>query len=399
MKLRVLRFLDLAVEYLFYGVIFFIPISITMIGTFAGMAIVFFLIKKILSPDFTNIKANKVLFLFLLLFFIFMGLSLFNSGPLVVKSLKTLFIKWGRFLLFFWAIIDTFQDAKRIVKAVYVILFSAVLVGCSTITQKYFGFEFLRLRASLGGPDYITGPFKSPNSLAAYLICVIPIVFSISLSKAKQIIVRLSLFLITGMLIVVLSWTGSRGGLVGFIACLFFLVLIVNYYRFKKWVGFLFLSIFVFSVPVTALALYLYTNRNDSDRFILARGAWKMINENPLLGKGIGTFMDYCAQYTNSYRVYYAHNCYLQIWAESGIFSLLCFLALVGCVFYRSFKVSLRTPRSLNYFLLIGLTAGLVGFLVHSFFEVHLYSFQLSFIFWTLLGLTVALSSSLDKGN
>ena len=31
-----------------------------------------------------------------------------------------------------------------------------------------------------------------------------------------------------------------------------------------------------------------------------------------------------------------------------------------------------------------------------SFFEVHLYSFQLSFLFWTVLGLTVALSSSLE---
>ena len=82
MKLRVLRFLDAAVEYAIYGVIFFIPISITMIGTFAGMAIVFFLIKKILSPNFTSIKANKLLFLFLLLFFVFMGLSLFNSGQL-----------------------------------------------------------------------------------------------------------------------------------------------------------------------------------------------------------------------------------------------------------------------------------------------------------------------------
>ena len=114
MKLRVLRFLDVAVEYAIYGVIFSIPISITMIGTFAGMAIVFFLVKKILSPDFTSIKANKMLFLFLLLFFFFMGLSLFNSGPLVGKSLKVLLIKWGRFPLFLWAIIDTFQDTRRI---------------------------------------------------------------------------------------------------------------------------------------------------------------------------------------------------------------------------------------------------------------------------------------------
>ncbi|MBU4251620.1 MAG: O-antigen ligase family protein [Candidatus Omnitrophica bacterium] len=153
---------------------------------------------------------------------------------------------------------------------------------------------------------------------------------------------------------------------------------------------------YLFFVPLIGLALFFYQNRKASYRFTLFHGAWGMIKEHPLLGKGIGTFMDYCAFYTNKPGVFYAHNCFLQIWAESGIFSLLCFLLFVGYVFYRSIKVSLRIPRSLNYFVLIGLTAGLLGFLVHSFFEVHLYSFQLSFLFWVVLGLTVALSSKLD---
>ena len=108
--------------------------------------------------------------------------------------------------------------------------------------------------------------------------------------------------------------------------------------------------------------------------------------------------MDYCVLYTNSFGAYYAHNCFLQIWAESGIFSLLSFLLFVGYVFYKSIKAGLRIPKSLNFFLLTGMSAGLLGFLVHSFFEVHLYSFQLSFLFWTFLRLTVALSSKLNQG-
>ena len=79
------------------------------------------------------------------------------------------------------------------------------------------------------------------------------------------------------------------------------------------------------------------------------------------------------------------------------IFSLLCFLLFVGYVFHRSIKVSLRLPKSLDFFILIGLTAGLLGFLVHSFFDVHFYSFQLSFLFWAVLGLMVALGSNLDQ--
>jgi O-antigen ligase len=120
-----------------------------------------------------------------------------------------------------------------------------------------------------------------------------------------------------------------------------------------------------------------------------------MIKDHPLFGVGLGTFMDYCAAYTNNPGVFYAHNCYLQIWAESGIFSLLFFLLFIGYVFYKNINLCLARPGSLSLYALIGLSAGLTGFLVHSFLEVHLYSFQLSFLFWTVLGLTAALSSQI----
>ncbi|MFA4934046.1 MAG: O-antigen ligase family protein [Candidatus Omnitrophota bacterium] len=397
MKLKILRFLDAAVEYSVYGLIFFIPISIAMIGSFAGFVLAFFLLKKILFPDFSSIKANKVLFLFLLLFFVFMGLSLFNSGPLLAKSLKVLILKWGRFPLLLWAIIDTFKDTKRIVKAVYVLLFSAALVGLTVFTQKFFGFEFLRGRGSWGHSLPSIGPFKNPNALAAYLTCVIPLALSLSLWKWKKAAVRLCLFLITIMLILSSLWALSRGGWLGVVSGLILIVLVTNRLRLKKVFWPLFLVCYLFFVPLLGLLLFFFQNRRDSYRFTLFRGAGRMIREHPFLGKGIGTFMDYCASYTNSPGIFYAHNCFLQIWAESGVFSLLCFLLFMGYIFYRSIRISLSAPGSLGSFALLGLTAGLLGFLVHSFFEVHLYSFQLSFLFWTVLGLTVALSSKLEQ--
>lgn len=401
MKFKILRFLDKAVEYAVYGVIFSIPISICMIGTFAGMATVFFLIKKILSPDFSSIKANKLLFLYLLFFFIFMGLSLFNSGALMAKSLKALFLKWGRFPFLLWATIDTFRDSRRIFKAMCVFLFSAALVGLSVFTQRFFGFEFLRWKfiKDFALHSHSTGPFKSPNGLAAYLACVIPIALSFSLSKWKSLAVKILFFSISGMLIMSIYWTFCRGGWLGLIVGLILLILILNYQRIKKIFWRLFSFSFIFGVPLIGIALFFFRKRKDGYRFTLFQGAWRMIEEHPLLGKGIGTYMDYCASYTNSPGVFYAHNCYLQMWAESGIFSLLCFLLFAGCVFYRSMKTSLRAVKSANYFILIGLTAGLMAFLVHSFFEVHLYSFQLSFLFWVVLGLTVASSSNLDEGR
>lgn len=395
MKLRIARGLDITVEYLIYGLVFFIPISIAMISIFAGMAIVLFLIKKILSPDFSSIKANKTLFWFFFLFFAFLALSVLNSGHLITKSLKALLIKWGRWPLLFWVIIETFQDTRRIIKAAHVFLFSMMLVGLSAFSQKFFGWEFLRGKSA----EYFTGPFKTQNGLSAYLTCVIPIVLSLALCKWKRIATKLWLLLVTVLLILCSFWADCRGGWVGLISGLIFVFLAINYLHNKRKIFWsLFLASFLIFLPLITWSLLFITIRGDSFRFTLFQGAWQMIKENPLLGKGVGTFMDYCASYTNNLGTFYAHNCYLQIWAESGIFALLSFILFAGYVIIQSIKVSSKIPESLSQRLLIGLTAGLLGYLAHGFFEIHLYSFQLSFLFWTVLGLTVALSYSLEQG-
>lgn len=394
MKQKIINALDIAVEYSIYGMIFFIPVSIAALGTFAGFTALFFLIKKIISWDFSLLKANKLLFLLLFAFFIFMGLSLLNSGLLFDKSLRVLLVKWGRFPFLLWAIIETFQDKKRIIRAVCVLLFSALLAGVSTFTQKFFGFEFLRGRVLGGSFSVSTGPFRNQNSLAAYLACVFPVALSFSLWKWKRFYINILLFLMLIVFILSLFWTHCRGGWVGVLAGIIFIILLFAKGYLKKffWVVFSF-CYFIF-LPLIVTGLTYYQNRGFADRQVLFYGAWKMIKENPFLGKGLGTFMDYCGQYTESLSGYYVHNCFLQIWAESGVFSLLAFLLLVGYVFYKSFSLIIKMPKTLDSFILIGLIGGLVSFLVHSFFDVHLYSFQLSFLFWIVLGLAVAATNA-----
>ncbi|MBL7198377.1 MAG: hypothetical protein ISS47_09810 [Candidatus Omnitrophica bacterium] len=82
----------------------------------------------------------------------------------------------------------------------------------------------------------------------------------------------------------------------------------------------------------------------------------------------------------------YAHNCYLQMLAEIGIIGLASFLWIIG----RLFKSSIRSFKKSRDLLLLGLLAGIIAFLVHSFFDTNLYSLQLSVLFWAMLGLTVA---------
>jgi len=395
--MKALKILDLGIEYSIYGFILCIPVSIALVSIFASLAVSLFLIKQVLSPDLSGIRSNKIFFLLFLVFFIFMSLSLFNSGPLLAKSLKALFFKWGRFFFILWMILDIFRDSRRIVKAAGFIFFSAMMIGFSALSQKFMGYEFFRHMPLCGG--IITGPFPNQNGLGAYLTGVIPVVLCISFWKFQRTWVKVGFILIALMLMIISFWTYCRGGWVGLTAGMISVILLINHNRYPKKIFWALFSVGnLICVPLTAFVLFFFQGRGDSARFIIYRGAWKMITEHPFLGKGLGTFMNYSAQYTHI-GIYYVHNCFLQIWAESGIFSLLSFLLLNGYFFYKSITMILKMPASLNSYILIGLNAGLLGFLVHSFFDTQFYSFQASFLYWTLLGLTIALSRAEGNGD
>ncbi len=397
MKLKISHYLDIGILYSLYGLIFFIPISIAAIGIFASIAIFLFLIRQIITPEFRSIATNKMFFLLLFIFFFFMALSLFNSGPLLGKSLKALFLKWGRFPLLLWVMIDTLRDSRRIINAVWIFAFSSTLLALTSFSQKFLGYEFI-FRHPLNPGGIVTGSFKNQNDLAAYLTAVIPMILGFALWKTEKKFIRAGLFVLSALLLCVCAMTLCRGSWLGLAVALIFAVLLLSYHHLSRKTFWILVGFgYLFFVPLTAFALFFFQSRGDSARLMLYEGAWKMVVENPFLGKGLGTYMDHCASYIHQIGVYYVHNCFLQIWAESGIFSLLSFLVLNGYVIYKNFNLTLRIPPSLESCLFIGFNAGLLGFLVHCFFDTQLYSLQLSFLFWMTLGLTLALYTNLNR--
>ncbi len=131
----------------------------------------------------------------------------------------------------------------------------------------------------------------------------------------------------------------------------------------------------------------------DADRLKYWSAAFKMINEHPFLGVGLGTFMANFSKYLPGLNISYAHNCYLQIWAETGIFSLVSFMIFVISLLFLSIKKFLNSRD----FLLLGLLSGIAGFLVHTFFDANLYSLQLAYLFWVWISLIVARLNTVYK--
>lgn len=380
---KVEQILDASVAYLLYAMIFFIPISKAIIEVLFTLAAVLFIIKKIIKPDLKFLKDN--IYLFILLFIIFNALSLINSGVYLDKSLHALFLKWCKYIFVFVVTVNTLNSKKRLENAVLVIFVISTLIGVDAIIQRFSGIDFFRHRTLISGK--VTASFENPNSFGVYLVPVLLFVTALVFQPTPK---RNKLFIVFLMVILgrALILTFARGAWFSFSLGLIFLAAISR--QAKKYIPIIAIWIFLLLlIPATQQRIFkIFLRQGDADRIALWLTSLRMIRDNPFLGKGIGTYMAHFREYADISGIYYAHNCFLQIWAEGGIFSLFAFLLFVGLIMYRAMKAL----RENTNFLLLGFACGLFGYLVNSFFDTSLYSLQLAFLFWLMLGLLAALT-------
>ncbi|MBI5143640.1 MAG: O-antigen ligase family protein, partial [Candidatus Omnitrophica bacterium] len=132
------------------------------------------------------------------------------------------------------------------------------------------------------------------------------------------------------------------------------------------------------------------------DRLYMWRVGWKIFLEHPIIGSGVNTFFlkfkEFREDEDKGERGSYAHNGYLQLAAETGMLGLSIFLLLIGRAFFYVFKYISGNLTLFYKSFTLGLAAGLLAFLIHSFFDTNLQSLPLITLFWfslaVLMGLT-----------
>jgi O-antigen ligase len=136
------------------------------------------------------------------------------------------------------------------------------------------------------------------------------------------------------------------------------------------------------------------------DRVFMWQTAWHMIQDRPVLGHGINTFMaNYLTYWVGGeQQPRYAHNCYLQMAAETGLVGLAAFLWLLWLAFARMGRALTRAPASGDRTILAGLVAGLLAFAIQAGYDTNFYAMRQVAIFWVLAGLAVGLSARLTTG-
>lgn len=382
---------DKLAEYSIYAIAFFIPISVSFIEIFTGVCILAFTVKKMFSPDLEFLK-RPVNFL-AATFFIFCASSLFNNGAYIGEGLFALFFKWGKNILLFLAAQDILNAGGRVKRAVAVLLLAGYIVSADGLIQYFSGRDMIFgeglqeiIYPAAGGLKAVTGPFRHYNDFAAYLVPILALSGAAVSAKYDNKAVLYSILsglLLSGASLILTYSRGAWLGAVSAILCMLFLS------RGSRSVAII-LSLFILAVISLPFSrervMFIFQAGGDAERYTLWQDAWGMVKENPILGKGLGAFMANISRQTEGLRVRYAHNCCLQIWSETGIFALASFFGFLFFIF-RDGLMKFTASRDK---ITLGLICAIFGFLVHSLFDTHLYSVQLSAMFWLMSGVFAA---------
>lgn len=317
------------------------------------------------------------------------------------------------YALLYWAYVSN-MDKKAARRSVYFLIASGVLVSTYGVAQR-FGID-----KDIWVQDVVNRVFSSlgqPNWLATWIVAIMPLAWAMGLGRNKD---KFKFGLWTAVSLVfflVLLFTKSRSGLLGFIlADVIFWTLAV-----KKNVK----SLLVWHLSALALAASIGTiwtpsvgslinnspapavtpepggTESGDIRKIVWRGALDIWKKNPIMGTGVETFAYsyYSARpaehnLTSEWEYLYnkAHNEYLNFAANSGTFGLASYLAVI-CFAIVLFKRNIQGGK--NKLLNLGIVSGFSSILVTNFFGFSVAPVAL--VFFLLPGVSIAVSKEIEK--
>jgi O-antigen ligase len=248
------------------------------------------------------------------------------------------------------------------------------------------------------------------NVLATVLVSGLALALGAAAALRRSTPLRAGALGVAGLCLLTLVFTGSRSGVVSVVVVLIVAILVAGRWR---------AQVLVASLSVALAAVVLFAALAPSDikqriaattpgqlpdtegRLTLWAVAWRMVEDQPLRGVGLGSFQTSSVHYvlqpgplTRSDQVIdtpkVTHNIYLQALAETGVVGLVLFIAVLGFPIACALRAARNFERlgdSEMEIMARALVAALAGVLAADFFA----SEQFSKLLWLLLGLGPAL--------
>lgn len=411
-------------RFFLYLLIFWLPYGKSVIEFSVAVALSLWIIKRIwlfcqnaprpfslrrLLPGFKpeHTPLNQPISFFLATCLLSSVLSFFWE-----RAMRGFFAKTLEWFVIFFLVVEFFKEKKHIYTALGILLFTAVASSFDCFQQYYWTGKDIFLGRPLTMDGRATAAFSHPNSLGGFLIMVIPVVFSgLFLKKA------VSYKAVFAVILLVLVWslilTFSRASWIGVILSILFFMFVAMKKLFMKAIvimglaGVILGGVFISSTELRKdfRLSHEIISMTTNWRWHLWKDSFVMIQEKPLLGHGLNTYMVLFQEYRGqtsgvpgqTWDPTYAHNTYVQLTTETGLLGLGMFLWLLMRIFSSSLEFSRKADCRETRIVLLGCLAGIFAFLVHSFAENNFYSLQLSSLFWFMVGIIFSSGKLLSK--
>ncbi|NET10052.1 MAG: putative bicarbonate transporter, IctB family [Merismopedia sp. SIO2A8] len=300
--------------------------------------------------------------------------------------------------------------------AIGVYLHVALLVSAVGLRQWFFGVDALATwvdpDSTLAGTTRVYSYLGNPNLLAGYLIPATLLSLAALFVWKRKMVKGLAatMLVINGAC---LGLTFSRGGWLGFVAGGFmFVLLLVQWILphlpvfWRRWALPMVLggTAGLLSVAVTTVGplrerfLSIFAGHEDSSnsfRIYVWRGVIEMIQARPIIGIGPGNdaFNQVYPFYQEpGYTALSAYSILLEIWVESGIVGLGCFLWLLLVTISQGWIALQRLRQSWEQegMWLMAAIATIVGMMVHGAVDTVWYRPQVSVLWWFMVAIVAS---------
>lgn len=283
-------------------------------------------------------------------------------------------------LVILWGIVRTLVDNIYRVKILSLV---TVIVYCISAVLGIYQFYTDPL-ARITGTSQNSSIFAADLAVALSLCAAL--LFTAKVSSARKI-----LFILLAVLVTAFLFTLSRAAYLALIPS----IIVASAYYGKTRRGVVFLVLFIIAVvifaPFTIRRLAetsTITDASTRGHLYSIKAGVEIMKDNLFLGVGLGNYPEHYLRYTNDPRALprTAHNSYISIGSESGIFTLAAFLIFNLMAFYTLWKTSRRQRLNKDYYGLAYSTA--IAFSLSMFFLISFFhSLYFQKYFWILLAL------------
>lgn len=348
-----------------------------------------------------SLKVSNISFLLFLLIF-----SITPSLIIGKDSFSNVYINFIGYLVLFILIPSVTITLHKIKLLISFFYYGLIFISLCSIISVLTSFDVGNLFGNnmvlnVFGLKRLIGTESNPNAFSFYYVAAIPISYFFYLSSSVK---RNKIFhlLICALFLICLFLTVSRGALMGTIMSMMFMLAYQKNSVIKRWKFFLtipLLGIGAFILPTLVIenAGLLYDiaegdptklvrdkNLSTQYKFDVLLPYLEIFTKNIFFGVGYGNLGDAAAPFNIEQKS--AHNIFLGIGLEFGLFSLILFILILLGVFFNMRRICLYEKGGslkLMSSLILGIFVGMVANgLVH---EIYI-----NFMFWFFLSISLA---------